>query len=123
MRYEENVLRDYITELRTAQLLINTKPELDGADMDLIAECLNRCEILTMSLLGSQVELAKGKIDVGVGEEFNFEQLSPEEIAQRISEAFNGSNVSVIFPEDLFSEDDAEVQEKYDADQEPKVKS
>lgn len=127
MRYEENVLRDYISELRTVQLNINTKPELDADDMDAVAECLNRCEILVMSLLGSQAELKSGQVDFDVGEDLVFDTLSPEEIALRIQQAFGANSFQVILPDDdgfdeYVGEGESE-DDKFSSDDQPKVKS
>lgn len=140
MRFEEGVLQDYITELRQAQLTLNTKPEITPEDFDMVIECLNRCEILVLSLLGSQSQ-TEGLRMVQVGEEFNFDTASAEEVAAKLSQVF-GVKAHVILPEDLglggssggSGDDDgfleyygekAEVpeEEKYSSEDAPKVKS
>lgn len=140
MRFEEGVLQDYITELRQAQLTLNTKPEITSEDFDIVIECLNRCEILVLSLLGSQSQ-TEGLRMVQVGEEFDFDTASAEEVAAKLSQVF-GMNAHVILPEDLgmggdgggWDDDDgflehygekAEVpeEEKYSSEDVPKVKS
>lgn len=141
MRFEEGVLQDYITELRQAQMTLNTKPEITPADFDMVIECLNRCEILVMSLLGSQSQ-TEGLRMVQVGEEFDFDTASAEEVAAKLSQVF-GVKAHVILPDDLGlgdgdggsgGDDDgflehygekAEVpeEEKYSSEDEPKVKS
>ena len=135
MRFEEGVLQDYITELRQAQLTLNTKPEITPADFDMVIECLNRCEILVLSLLGSQSQ-TEGLRMVQVGEEFDFDTASPQEVADKLSQVF-GMKAHVIMPDDLDFDGDgddgflehygekAEVpeEEKYSSEDEPKVKS
>lgn len=140
MRFEEGVLQDYVTELRQAQLTLNTKPEITSEDFDMVIECLNRCEILVLSLLGSQSQ-TEGLRMVQVGEEFDFDTASAEEVAAKLSQVF-GMKAHVILPEDLglggsnggSSDDDgflehygekAEVpeDEKYSSEDAPKVKS
>ena len=139
MRFEEGVLQDYITELRQAQMTLNTKPEITPEDFDMVIECLNRCEILVLSLLGSQSQ-TEGLRMVQVGQEFDFDTASAEEVAAKLSQVF-GVKAHVILPEDLGlggdgggSDDDgflehygekAEVseEEKYSSEDEPKVKS
>lgn len=135
MRFEEGVLQDYITELRQAQLTLNTKPEITPEDFDMVIECLNRCEILVLSLLGSQSQ-TEGLRMVQVGEEFDFDTASPQEVADKLSKMF-GVKAHVIMPDDLdFDGDDddgfleyygekVEVpeEEKYSSEDEPKVKS
>lgn len=133
MRFEEGVLQDYVTELRQAQLTLNTKPEITSEDFDMVIECLNRCEILVLSLLGSQSQ-TEGLRMVQVGEEFDFDTASPQEVAAKLSQVF-GMKAHVILPEDLGGDDDdgflehygekAEVpeEEKYSSEDAPKVKS
>ena len=135
MRFEEGVLQDYITELRQAQLTLNTKPEITPEDFDMVIECLNRCEILVLSLLGSQSQ-TEGLRMVQVGEEIDFDTASPQEVADKLSKMF-GVKAHVILPEDLglgdgdddgFLEhygENGEVpeEEKYSSDDAPKVKS
>lgn len=135
MRFEEGVLQDYITELRQAQLTLNTKPEITPEDFDMVIECLNRCEILVLSLLGSQSQ-TEGLRMVQVGEEFDFDTASPQEVADKLSKMF-GVKAHVILPEDLGldgSDDDGFLEyygekeevpeeEKYSSDDAPKVKS
>ena len=141
MRFEEGVLQDYITELRQAQLTSNTKPEITPEDFDMVIECLNRCEILVLSLLGSQSQ-TEGLRMVQVGEEFDFDTASAEEVAAKLSQVF-GMKAHVILPEDLglgdsngggsgdddgFLEyygekDEVPEEEKYSSEDAPKVKS
>ena len=139
MRFEEGVLQDYVTELRQAQMTLNTKPEITPEDFDMVIECLNRCEILVMSLLGSQSQ-TEGLRMVQVGEEFDFDTASPQEVADKLSKMF-GVKAHVILPEDLglgdgdggsgddgFLEyygekDEVPEEEKYSSDDAPKVKS
>lgn len=139
MRFEEGVLQDYITELRQAQLTLNTKPEITPEDFDMVIECLNRCEILVLSLLGSQSQ-TEGLRMVQVGEDIDFDTASPQEVADKLSKMF-GVKAHVILPEDLGmggdgggGDDDGflgyygekeEVleEEKYSSDDAPKVKS
>lgn len=143
MRFEEGVLQDYVTELRQAQLTLNTKPEITSEDFDMVIECLNRCEILVLSLLGSQSQ-TEGLRMVQVGEEFDFDTASAQEVAAKLSQVF-GMKAHVILPEDLGmggdgsggwggDDDDgflehygekAEVpeEEKYSSEDVPKVKS
>ena len=134
MRFEEGVLQDYITELRQAQMTLNTKPEITPEDFDMVIECLNRCEILVLSLLGSQSQ-TEGLRMVQVGEEIDFDTASPQEVADKLSKMF-GVKAHVILPEDLGLDDDddgflefngekGEVpeEEKYSSEDAPKVKS
>ena len=135
MRFEEGVLQDYITELRQAQLTLNTKPEITPEDFDMVIECLNRCEILVLSLLGSQSQ-TEGLRMVQVGEEFDFDTASPQEVADKLSKIF-GVKAHVIMPDDLdfdgdgdggFLEhygekDEVPEEEKYSSEDAPKVKS
>ena len=141
MRFEEGVLQDYVTELRQAQMTLNTKPEITPEDFDMVIECLNRCEILVMSLLGSQSQ-TEGLRMVQVGEEFDFDTASAEEVAAKLSQVF-GVKAHVILPEDLgmgdgnggssgdddgFLEyygekDEVPEEEKYSSEDAPKVKS
>ena len=140
MRFEEGVLQDYVTELRQAQMTLNTKPEITPEDFDMVIECLNRCEILVLSLLGSQSQ-TEGLRMVQVGEEFNFDTANPQEIAAKLSQVF-GVKAHVILPEDLgldgsngggsgddgFLEyygekDEVPEEEKYSSEDAPKVKS
>ena len=141
MRFEEGVLQDYVTELRQAQMTLNTKPEITPEDFDMVIECLNRCEILVLSLLGSQSQ-TEGLRMVQVGQEFDFDTASAEEVAAKLTQMF-GVKAHVILPEDLGlggdgssggSDDDgflehygekAEIpeEEKYSSEDAPKVKS
>ena len=140
MRFEEGVLQDYVTELRQAQMTLNTKPEITPEDFDMVIECLNRCEILVLSLLGSQSQ-TEGLRMVQVGEEFDFDTASAEEVADKLSQMF-GVKAHVILPEDLglggngggsgdddgFLEyygekDEVPEEEKYSSEDAPKVKS
>ena len=133
MRFEEGVLQDYVTELRQAQMTLNTKPEITPEDFDMVIECLNRCEILVMSLLGSQSQ-TEGLRMVQVGEEFDFDTASAEEVAAKLSQVF-GMKAHVILPEDLglgdsddeafreFNGEPTGEEAKYCADDAPKKKS
>jgi len=140
MRFEEGVLQDYVTELRQAQMTLNTKPEITPEDFGMVIECLNRCEILVLSLLGSQSQ-TEGLRMVQVGEEFDFDTASAEEVAAKLSQVF-GMKAHVILPEDLglggdgsgsgdddgFLEyygekDEVPEEEKYSSEDAPKVKS
>ena len=142
MRFEEGVLQDYVTELRQAQMTLNTKPEITPEDFDMVIECLNRCEILVLSLLGSQSQ-TEGLRMVQVGQEFDFDTASAEEVAAKLSQVF-GMKAHVILPEDLGlgggsggwdgDDDDGFLEhygekvevpeeEKYSSEDAPKVKS
>ena len=113
MRYELGVLRDYVTELRIAQSIVNTKPELDIDDMDLLAECLNRGEILVMSIIGSLVETGSA----GYSQEVREDVLAPEDLAEKLKQGLMEYQFEVVMPDDVPEE------EKYSSEDEPVKKS
>lgn len=134
MVYELGVLQDYLTDLRMSQMVINTKQEFTADDLDDIVETLNRCEMLVLSLIGSQG--ANADMSVG-GVDIDLSNKSPEEVKAELMNLFGGAGTGVgqfgvvILPDDgvegEFGEygEDAPISEdqKYSADDEPKVKS
>lgn len=131
MRYEEGVLQDFLTELRTAQLILNTKPEITPEDFDLVVDSLNRCEMLVLSIMGSQAATG-GLRMVSIGQDFDPSTATKEEVLERLKAAF-GSDVHLVMPEDLGLDDEEVFREfngeptgeeaKYCADEAPKKKS
>lgn len=131
MRYEEGVLQDFLTELRTAQLILNTKPEITPEDFDLVVDSLNRCEMLVLSIMGSQAATG-GLRMVSVGQDFDPSTATKEEVLERLKAAF-GKDVHLVMPEDLDLDDEEAFREfngeptgeeaKYCADEAPKKKS
>lgn len=131
MRYEEGVLQDFLTELRTAQLILNTKPEITPEDFDLVVDSLNRCEMLVLSIMGSQAATG-GLRMVSIGQDFDPSTATKEEVLERLKAAF-GKDVHLVMPEDLGLDDEEAFREfngeptgeeaKYCADEAPKKKS
>lgn len=103
MRYEKGVLMDIVTELRTAQMILNTKTQITEDDLTFIVETLNHTEMLAMSLLGSQAYVLGAAQGTQIGKTINdSEQLSPEEVSQILKE------ISQVFTEVILPEDDQE---------------
>lgn len=128
MVFKEGVLRDYLTELRTAQTILGTEPELTGDHLDQIDDCLNRCELLVLSLLAGMLD----RQDYAIGVDITTGKLNPSEASESIQSLFNhsGSGHSVVLPDDFtyqFDEvgGDLKVSEedKFSADDEPLKKS
>lgn len=106
MRYEKGVLMDIVTELRTAQMILNTKTQITEDDLTFIVETLNHTEMLAMSLLGSQAYVLGAAQGSPLGKTIdNSTQLSQEEVSKILQE------ISQVFTEVILPDEDTEEKE------------
>lgn len=106
MRYEKGVLMDIVTELRTAQMILNTKTQITEDDLTFIVETLNHTEMLAMSLLGSQAYVLSAAQGSPLGKTINDStKMSQEDVAQILKE------IGQVFTEVILPDEDPEEPE------------